>query len=176
MVYEKITTFIMAMLPVGELRVSIPFALFRLDLNWPDALFYSFLGNATISFLLLYAIRYYKIVKIKNYFSNITIVKMLSKKGFNPFYLFNKWEKRSIKKSKSIKKWGYVGLICFVGLPLPVTGAWTAVLISTLLRLNTTKAFLSIVIGLSISGSIVTLLSIYSPQLLEYIFITINKN
>jgi len=176
MIYEKITTFIMAMLPVGELRASIPFALFKLDLHWADALFYSFSGNATISFLLLYAIRYYEMTKIKNYFSSIWIIKMISKKCFNPFYLFNKWEKRSIKKSKSIKKWGYVGLIFFVGLPLPVTGAWTAVLISALLRLNTTKAFLSIVIGLSISGTIVTLVSIYSPQFLEYIFITINKN
>jgi len=166
----------MAMLPVGELRFSIPFALFRLDLDWADALFYSFLGNATISFLLLYAIRYYQIAKIKNYFSNIWIVKKISKKGFNPFYLFNKWEKRSLKKSVSIKRWGYVGLIFFVGLPLPITGAWTAVLISILLRLDTVKSFLSIVVGLSISGTIVTLLSIYSPQFLEYIFITINKN
>jgi len=164
----------MAMLPVGELRVSIPFALFRLDLNWFEALFYSFLGNATISFLLLYAIRYYKIVKIKNYFSNIWIIRIFLEKGFNPFYFFNKWEKRSLKKSKSIERWGYIGLIFFVGLPLPVTGAWTAVLISIILKLNTIKSFLSIVIGLLISGTIVTLLSIYSPQFLEYIFITIN--
>lgn len=176
MIYEKITTFFMAMLPVGELRASIPFALFSLDLHWSEALLFSFLGNATISFLLLYLIRYNKIVKIKNYISNITIIKILSRKGFNPFYIFYKWEERSLKKSKSIHKWGYIGLIFFVGLPLPVTGAWTAILISTILKLNTIKSFLSIVIGLSISGSIVTLLSIYSPHFLEYMFITINKN
>jgi len=164
MIYEKISTFIIAMFPIGELRVSIPFAMHSLDLIWVDALFYSFLGNATISFLLLYAIHYYKLVKIKNYFSNLWIVKMISKKGFNPFYFFNKWEKSSLKKSKGIDRWGYVGLIFFVGLPLPVTGAWTAVLISTLLRLNAMKSFLSISIGLSISGTIVTLLSIYSPK------------
>ena len=64
-----------------------------------------------------------------------------------------------------------MGLAGFVSIPLPITGAWTAVLISAILDLKPLKTFIAIVLGLIISGSIVTFISVNFENLLEYIFI-----
>ena len=110
--------------------------------------------------MLLYLndIHYYQIKRIKFFISKIPII------GF----VFQKWENSSIKKSEKIEKWGYLGLLCFVGLPLPVTGAWTAVLIAVLLDLKAMKSFFAITCGLIISGSIVSIITVYLPQILGY--------
>ena len=157
MIYEKINTFMMAMLPIGELRFSIPWAIYRLNLEWYNALIYSVLGNSFVTLVLIFIIYYYKIDRIKSFIGDIPII------GF----IFQKWENSSIKKSKKIEKWGYNGLIFFVGLPLPITGAWTAILIAFFLDLRPIKSFVSITFGLIISGTIVTMISIYFPELLE---------
>ena len=151
------------MLPIGELRFSIPIAIIEYELPWGEAFLYSVFGNSFITLILIFMINYYKIKRVKNFIAQIPLI------GF----IFKKWEKSSIKKSKTIDKWGYTGLTLFVGLPLPVTGAWTAVLISVLLDLKPVKSFFSIIFGLMISGTIVTFISIKAPRLLEYIFVTI---
>ena len=157
MIYEKINTFLMAMLPIGELRLSIPMA-HKLGLDWFDAFIFSVFGNSVITIILLFIIHYYQIKRIKFFISKIPVI------GF----VFQKWENSSIKKSEKIEKWGYLGLLLFVGLPLPVTGAWTAVLIAVLLDLKPMKSFFAITCGLIISGSIVTIITVYLPQILGY--------
>ena len=67
-----------------------------------------------------------------------------------------------------IKKWGYLGLMLFVSIPLPITGAWTAVLIGAILDFKPLKSFIAITFGLIISGSIITYLSVYLPNLVGY--------
>ena len=119
---------------------------------------FSVFGNSVITIILLFIIHYYQIKRIKFFISKIPVI------GF----IFQKWENSSIKKSEKIEKWGYLGLLLFVGLPLPVTGAWTAVLIAVLLDLKAIKSFLSITCGLIISGSIVTIITVYLPQILGY--------
>ena len=161
----KINTFLLSMLPIGELRFSIPIGIYNNGLPWDEAFLYSIFGNSFIALILIFMINYYKIKRIKYFISQIPLI------GF----IFKKWEKSSIKKSKKIHKWGYTGLILFVGLPLPVTGAWTAVLISVLLDLKPVKSFFSIIFGLMISGAIVTFISVKAPHLLEYIFVTIKN-
>ena len=156
MVYDKIVTFVMAMIPVFELRLSIPWAIHKLNLEWSDAFFYSILGNASIALILIAIIYYFKVERIKSFINTIPII------GF----IFKKWESSSIKKSKKIEKWGYTGLMCFVAIPLPITGAWTAVLISFFLDLKKIKTFIAIVLGLLISATIVTTVSIYAPEAL----------
>ena len=157
MVYDKLVTFVMSMLPVVELRLSIPMAIHKLNLGWDDAFLYSILGNASIALILISIIYYYKVKRIKNFIGDIPII------GF----IFRKWENSSIKKSKKIKKWSYTGLMCFVGIPLPITGAWTAVLIAFFLDLKPIKSFFSITLGLIVSATIVTMISIYAPEVLK---------
>ena len=156
--YNLLTIFLMSMLPIGELRFSIPMGIHQFEIEWYNAWLFSVLGNSFVTLILIFFISYYGIEKIKYFINKIIFI------GF----IFKKWENSSIKKSKKIQKWGYVGLISFVGLPLPVTGAWTAVLIAFFLDLKPFKSFISILLGLMISGTIVTLISVYLPQFFGY--------
>ena len=151
-------TIFMSMFPVGELRTSIPIAIHMLDLDWGYAFFYSLIGNSLITLLLVYLIDFLKIERIKDFFAKIPMV------GF----IFVKWENSSARKSKKIEKWGYLGLMLFVSIPLPITGAWTAVLIAAILEFKPLKSFISITFGLMVSGSIITYISVYFPTFLGY--------
>ena len=153
-----IDTILHSMFPVGELRTSIPVAIHILKLNWSNAFFYSLLGNSLVTLILVYLIDFLKIERIKYFFTKIPVVGTI----------FIKWENSSVRKSKKIEKWGYIGLMLFVSIPLPITGAWTAVFIAALLELKPFKSFITITFGLIISGSIITYLSVYVPKFLGY--------
>ena len=158
MLEEKINTILMSMFPIGELRTSIPIAIHLLDLHWIDAFFYSLLGNSLVTLFLVYLIYFLKIERIKYFFSKIPLIGII----------FIKWENSSVRKSKKIERWGYIGLMFFVSIPLPITGAWTAVLIASILELKPLKSFISITFGLIFSGATITYFSIYLPSLLGY--------
>ena len=158
MVNNIFYTIFMSMFPVGELRTSIPIAIHMLDLDWGYAFFYSLIGNSLITLLLVYLIDFLKIEKIKDFFAKIPILGTI----------FVKWENSSLRKSKKIERWGYLGLMLFVSIPLPITGAWTAVLIAAILEFKPLKSFISITFGLMISGSIITYLSVNFPAFLGY--------
>ena len=49
----RLWTFIVSMMPVGELRFSIPFGLFS-GLYWFEAFTYSLIGNSLISLILFF--------------------------------------------------------------------------------------------------------------------------
>ena len=151
-------TIFMSMFPVGELRTSIPIAIHMLNLDWEYAFFYSLIGNSLITLLLVYLIDFLKIERIKDFFAKIPIVGTI----------FIKWENSSVRKSKKIEKWGYIGLMLFVSIPLPITGAWTAVLVAAILEFKPFKTFISITFGLIVSGSIITYLSVNFPTFLGY--------
>ena len=61
-------------------------------------------------------------------------------------------------RSASVEKYKMLGLIIFVGIPLPWTGAWTASIISSLLGIGFTRAFFAIAAGVVIAAIIVTIL------------------
>ena len=70
-----------------------------------------------------------------------------------------KLEEKAMKKSDQIEKYGYWGLMLFVAIPLPGTGAWTGSLIAALLGLKPVKSLLFILFGVMIAGLIMSLLS-----------------
>ena len=156
----KLWTFLISMMPVGELRFSIPFGIIS-GLHWCDAFIFSLLGNSFIALILVYIFKYFSLDVIINLFAKIPIV------GF----IFKKWHDKAISKSKRFKDWTYIGLAMFVSIPLPITGAWTAVLISALLKLKPFKSFIFITIGLIVSGSIITFICYNFSNLMNYIFI-----
>lgn len=83
--------------------------------------------------------------------------------------LFEKWsftkkivtwlEKKVEEKREQIDKYGYLGLIIFVGIPLPGTGAWTGSLIAVMLGLNRKKSFVCILLGVILAAIIMSILS-----------------
>ena len=83
--------------------------------------------------------------------------------------LFEKWkvtkkivswlEKKVESKREQIDKYGYLGLILFVGIPLPGTGAWTGSLLAVMLGLSRKKSFICILIGVLLAAIIMSILS-----------------
>ncbi len=131
----------MAMLPVTELRGSIPWAITFGDMTWHQAYIASVLGNFVPALplllfmeqLLRFADRYPWSKKIADYFL-----------------------RRTRRRAAAVHKYGYLGLALFVGIPLPVTGAWTGTLAAFIFGIPIRKALVGITIGLFISATIVT--------------------
>ena len=63
------------------------------------------------------------------------------------------------KHKGQIEKYGYLGLILFVGIPLPGTGAWTGALLAVLLNLDKKKSFIYIMLGIVLASIIMSILS-----------------
>ena len=70
-----------------------------------------------------------------------------------------KLEKKAMSQSANIEKYEFWGLVAFVGIPLPGTGAWTGALIAALLGIRFRKAFPAIVIGVCLAACIMTIIS-----------------
>ena len=73
--------------------------------------------------------------------------------------IVEKLEKKAMSKSDQIEKYEFWGLMIFVGIPLPGTGAWTGALIAALLGIRFRKAFPAIVLGVCLAAFIMTVLS-----------------
>ncbi len=56
-----------------------------------------------------------------------------------------------------VRKYGFLGLLVFVAVPLPITGAYTATVLSWLLAMGWLRSFLAISIGVVCAGIIVML-------------------
>lgn len=133
---------IISMLPIFELRLGLPLAMTLFKMDYASALFFSLLGNfiPVIPILLLLKGAY----KI---FEKITPVKK-----------FLDWViERTEKKSTNIKKYEFWGLVIFVGIPLPGTGAWTGSLAAVILNLDFKRSLLAITLGVILASIIVSI-------------------
>ena len=70
-----------------------------------------------------------------------------------------KLEKKAMSKSDKIEKYEFWGLVLFVGIPLPGTGAWTGSLIAALLGIRFRKAFPAVVVGVCLAAFIMSVIS-----------------
>jgi uncharacterized membrane protein len=76
-------------------------------------------------------------------------------------WLFAKTRSRADAK---IRRYEHLGLLIFVAIPLPFTGAWTGALIAYLFDLKFAKSIITILIGVIIAAAItisLTLAGIY---------------
>ena len=108
----ELWTFLISMMPVGELRFSIPFGMIS-GLHWFDAFSFSLIGNSLITLILVYLFKYFSLDAIVNLFSKIPIIGLI----------FKKWYDKALNKSIKFKNLTYLGLALFVSIPLPITGA-----------------------------------------------------
>lgn len=77
------------------------------------------------------------------------------------------WLDRKVEKHRcEIETKGFWGLVAFVGIPLPGTGAWTGCLLAVALGLNRKKAFLASILGVILASIIMMILSFGIPHLL----------
>ena len=68
-------------------------------------------------------------------------------------------EEKAEKYKGQVTKYATWGLLLFVAIPLPGTGAWTGSLVAAFIKMNKKTAFLSVLGGVLIAGVIVTLIS-----------------
>lgn len=142
---KELITVILSMLPIAELRLSIPVAITVLHLPWYEAFGLGILGNLIpVPFLLLFFDGVSKLVQ-----------RIPIGKRFIDWLL-----KRTARHSGSILKYEFVGLAIFVAIPLPLTGAWTASLLAYILGLKFWPSFLSICLGVVGAAIIVTTLTL----------------
>lgn len=136
---------LLAMLPLTELRGAIPIGI-AMDLN-PIAVYVaSVIGSTIVSIPLILTFRH-----ILNFFRNIDIFLPLVKKVDSKI-------ETGMKRLKSIS---ILGIILFVGIPLPTTGTWTAAAIASILKMRIKTSLLGVLIGNMMSGIIVSLISLH---------------
>lgn len=125
-------TFCVAMMPVLELRGAIPVGVARgLDL-W-TAIGVSIVGNLVpIPFILIF---------IRKIFA------WMKKVSVHFHKLVTKLEERAEKKSETVKKYEFWGLVILVAIPLPGTGAWTGALVAAMLNMRMKRAMPAIILG-----------------------------
>ena len=68
-------------------------------------------------------------------------------------------ERKAMSKKGQIEKYEFWGLMLFVGIPLPGTGAWTGALVASLLHMKFGKAFGAILAGIALATVIMSILS-----------------
>ncbi len=70
------------------------------------------------------------------------------------------WIRNKADKHKGqVERYGFWGLVAFVGIPLPGTGAWTGALVASLLHMKLKKSFPAILLGIAVATVIMSLLS-----------------
>ena len=67
-------------------------------------------------------------------------------------------EKKAAKNTPKVQRFEVFGLMLFVAIPLPMTGAWTGALVAALTGMKFKNAMISIIGGVLIAGAIVTLI------------------
>ncbi len=141
MLPESIRVIVIAMIPFGELRASIPFAIGIYKMEPTEAFVLSVIGNMLpVVPLLLF------LDPVSNWLRRYTI--------FDRF--FNWLFSRTRRYNNRIEKYGSLGLIPFVALPVPWTGAWTACAIAFVFGIRHRYAYSAIFTGVIIAGIIVT--------------------
>ena len=142
-VSREIVIFIISMIPILELRGGLLVSKL-LDVSITTAIPICIIGNIIpIPFILLF---------IKQIFKWMKKIKIF--RG-----LIEKLENRAMSRSDSIKKYEFWGLVLFVGIPLPGTGAWTGSLIAALLEIDFKKAILAELLGIAIATVIMSIVS-----------------
>jgi uncharacterized membrane protein len=136
---------IISLLPIFELRGGIPVGIGIYHFVWYKALCLAIIGNLLpVPFLLLFFQTLVKYVRRSRW----------GQKLFNPIV------HHAERRMAAIDKYGKLGLMIFVAVPLPGTGAWTGAIIASLLGMKFKRAFLSVAAGVIIAGAIVTALSL----------------
>jgi len=140
---KEMIVFVISMVPILELRGGL-LAASVMNIDIVNAIWYCVIGNIIpVPFILLL------ITPVFNWLKKT--------KTFRP--MVEKLESRAMGKSEQIEKYQFLGLVLFVGIPLPGTGAWTGSLIASLLGMKFKKAFPAVLLGIVMATVIMSIVS-----------------
>jgi uncharacterized membrane protein len=132
-----------AFLPISELRGAIPFAVAN-GMPLPAAFVYCVAINALVApAAWIFLVFFHKILYRWKFYARI----------------FDRLVRRArVKVSAVVEKYGYLGIMVFVAIPLPLTGAWTGILGGWVLGMEPKKLLPAAMLGVFIAGCIVSLI------------------
>ncbi len=143
---------ILSLLPISELRGGIPYAVAH-DINLVTAFFLCVASN-----MLVIPIMYIFLETVHKIFYKVKIYRII----------FDKYVDRTRKKAeKNVARFGYWGIMLFVAIPLPVTGAYTGTTAAWLLKLQKRKSFWYLALGVVIAGVIVSVATVTGIGLMK---------
>lgn len=144
MLKARIITFLMAMVPVIELRGAIPYGVIA-GLSVPEAFILAVLGNlAPIPFLVVFTRKVFEWLRTKS-------------EGLDR--MVRKLEAKADKNKELVERYEFFGLMLLVAIPLPGTGAWTGALVAAMMNMRLKRAMPAITVGVIVAGIIVTTLT-----------------
>lgn len=153
---KELLTVLIASSPFAELRGSIPTAILVWDFPIIKAFLLSVVGNFIPVIPLLI-------------FWNF-IAEKLSDRSYYFNRLFAWLSDRTIKNhSYKFERWESLALLLFVAIPFPLTGAWSGTLAAFIFGIPIKRASIMILIGILISGTIVSLFIKTGSELLSAI-------
>ena len=141
---KEAIVFLISMIPILELRGALLVAGPILGVPVSTAIPLCIIGNIIpVPFILLL------ITPIFRWMKGTKILKPM----------VDRLETKAMSKSDKIEKYEFWGLVLFVGIPLPGTGAWTGSLIAALLGIKFKKAFPAVIIGICMATVIMWFIS-----------------
>jgi uncharacterized membrane protein len=145
--------FFLSMIPITELRATIPLAITQLGMSPWLAFFYAVIGNTLMGALV------------------VIIAEPITKLIINKIdFLRQFWEKYinriTTKNRDKFEKWGALALITFIAIPLPMTGAFTGAVAASIFQVPFKKAVPVIFAGCIIAGLIVTGLTLWVGKII----------
>ncbi len=142
------------LLPVSELRGGLPYALY-LGIPWYQA--YPFcvaLNTAAAPLVYVFLSSLHRLLYRWRFYARLFDRIVLRARG---------------KLADKVERFGFWGISLFVGIPLPVTGAWTGTLGAWILGLGRKKTILAVFAGVCLSGIIVSVIYLAGITALDFI-------
>ncbi len=142
-VSKELIVFIISLMPLLELRGGL-IAAAILNVEYLKAGILCIIGNIIpIPLILLFLKKVFSVME-----------------RFKPTKKVVVWLEDKAKKNKpKIDKYGFWGLVLFVGIPLPGTGAWTGSLVASVFEMDYKKSLLAIFLGIILAFIIMSIVS-----------------
>ena len=135
-------TFLMAMVPIIELRGAIPYGAGIAGLPIWQAALIAVLGNLLpVPFLVVFTRDVFALMRKKSDKLNSIVLRM---------------ERKADRNKDVVLRYEFWGLKILVAIPLPGTGAWTGALVAAMMDMQLKRAFPAIALGVVVAAFIVT--------------------
>lgn len=154
MIQQVIWMVILTFTPFLELRASMPWGMLKTDVNWLVVFLVCVIANILLAILLYFFIEYFM-----KFFLKIGWIEKI----------YNKIVRNAQKKLKPyVEKHGIWGLAVFIGIPLPGSGVYTAVLGAYLLGYKFKDYLIASIIGVLIAGIAVAFVVISGSEAFKW--------
>ncbi len=141
---DPIVVMLLAFSPIGEVRVSVPVAIFGFKMGWGQAAVWSLFGNlfvAPVAFWLYPRIE----ALIRRWHRTEALLDRI-------------YARTRGKQGKSVEKWQEAAIALFIAIPIPGSGAWSGVLVAHIFGLPWQKTWRYFYAGVAAATALVTVL------------------